>query len=100
MKPLTMKPTNDNIVLEDCEVAKTTTSGIVLTASSDDLKQRYAHVVAVGKGTKPKMFDQYVPPAVKVGEKVLYVVEGSTQVRIDGRDLVLVKEPNIIAVVD
>ncbi len=99
-KALSIKPTHEHIILEDCEVTKTTSSGIVLTTFTEDLKQRYAIVVAVGKGVRIKKSNKFIPPAVKEGEKVLYDIEGATKIKIEGRNVVIVKESNIIGVAE
>lgn len=83
-----LTPLADRVVLKQLEAEEKTASGIILPDSAKE-KPSEAEVVAVGKEVVE----------VKVGDKVLYSKYGPTEVKVDGEDLLVVKEEDILAVV-
>ena len=90
-------PLFDKVVVKFLEAEETTKSGIVLTNASKE-KPQMAEVVAVGPGgmvdgKEVKMF-------VKVGQKVLISKYSGTEVKVDGEEYSIVKQDDILAVVE
>ena len=86
-------PLTDRVVLKQCEAEETTKSGIVLASSAQE-KPQTAMVVAVGPGTAE------VEMTVSVGQKVIVGKYAGTQVKLDGTEYTIVKQEDILAVVE
>ena len=92
-----LKPLGDRVVLKMVESEETTKSGIILTGSAKE-KPQVAEVVAVGPGG---MIDgEVVKMEVKVGDHVITSKYSGTEVKIDGEELLVVKQGDILAIVD
>lgn len=92
-----LKPLGDRVVLKMVESEETTKSGIILTGSAKE-KPQVAEVVAVGPGG---MIDgDVVKMEVKVGDHVITSKYSGTEVKIDGEELLVVKQGDILAIVD
>ncbi len=92
-----LKPLHDHVVLEVIKQEKTTKSGIVLTTEDRDLPT-ISKVLAVGPG---KLLDGKLQPiAVKEGDKVVFKKYASTEVKMDGTEYLIIKESDILAVVE
>lgn len=94
---MTIRPLADRVVIKAVEAEETTKSGIILTAAAQE-KPSIAEIVAVGPGgmvdgNEVKMF-------VKVGEKVLISKYAGTEVKVDGVEYSIVKQDDILAVVE
>lgn len=90
-----LNPVNDMVVLKKIESSKTTLSGIVIPGAGDEPNQGV--VVAVGPGKK-KEDGTREPLQVSVGSKVVYQEHVGQTVKVDGVELLIVKESDIIAV--
>ena len=94
---MTIKPLADRVVVKAVEVEETTTSGIILAASAQE-KPQIAEVIAVGPGG---MVDgKEVVMTVKVGEKVITSKYSGTEVKCDGQEYIIVRQSDILAVVE
>lgn len=94
-----LKPLNDQVILQkpEGESQTTTSSGIVLTADKDE-RQVIATVLAVGPG---KMEDgKRLEMGLKVGDKVVFKSYASTDVTLDEKHYLIVKESDILAIVE
>ncbi len=92
-----LKPLNDRVVLKHLEAVETTKSGIVLPGQAKE-KPSEAEVIAVGPGG---MVDgKEVKMEVKTGDKVIYSKYAGTDVKIDGEDVVIVRQSDILAIVE
>ncbi|PIS23232.1 co-chaperone GroES [candidate division WWE3 bacterium CG08_land_8_20_14_0_20_40_13] len=92
---INIKPLLDNIVIEPSEKEKKTASGILIPDSAKE-KPQEGKVVAVGPG-KFTESGQMIKPAVKVGDTVIYKKWGGNEVKIEGKDYLIVKEEDILA---
>ena len=90
-------PLGDRVVLKQLVAEETTKSGIVIPGQSKE-KPQQAEVVAVGPGGNVDGKD--VEMHVKVGDHVIYSKYAGTEVKIDGEDLIIVKQADILAVVE
>jgi chaperonin GroES len=95
---MTIKPLSNRVVLKNIEAEETTKSGIILTASAKE-KPQIAEVIAVGVG-EVNNEGVLIPMSVKVGDKVIISKYSGTEVKLDGEEYVIVKETDILAIVD
>ena len=94
---MTIKPLADRVVLKAVEVEETTQSGIILAASAQE-KPQVAEVVAVGPGgvVDGKEVTMYVKP----GDKVITSKYSGTEVKMDDVEYTIVRQADILAVVE
>ncbi len=84
-----LQPLADRIVARSLEAEAKSAAGILLPESAKE-KPQAGEVLAVGKDVKE----------VKVGDQILYAKYGPTEVKVDGQELVLIKEEDVLAVVE
>ena len=91
-----IRPLHDRVVVSRMEEERTTAGGIVIPDNAAE-KPSKGEVVAVGKG---KVLDSGAisPLEVKVGDQVLFGKYSGTEVKIDGKDLIVMREEDIMAV--
>ena len=94
---MTMKPLGDRVVIKNIEAEETTKGGIILTAAAKE-KPLMAEVIAVGPGGI--VDGKEVKMQVSVGEKVIYSKYAGTEVKMDGVEYIIVKQSDILAVVE
>ena len=90
-------PLADRVVLKQLEAEETTKSGIILSSKSQE-KPQEAEVVAVGPGG---MVDgKEVTMQVSAGQKVIYSKYAGTEVKLEGEEYIIVKQNDILAVIE
>lgn len=94
---MTIKPLADRVVIKMTEAEDTTKSGIILTANAKE-KPQIAEVVAVGPGGVVE--GKEIKMEVKVGDKVLISKYAGTEVKIDGEESIIVRQSDILAIVE
>jgi chaperonin GroES len=94
---MNLKPLADRVVIKMVEAQETTKSGIILTGSAKE-KPQVAQVLAVGPGGNVEGKD--VVMYVKVGDKVITSKYSGTEVKIGDDDLIIVRQGDILAVVE
>ena len=94
---MTLKPLADRVVLKMVEAEETTKSGIILTAAAKE-KPQVAEVIAVGPGGNVDGKD--IVMHVKVGDKVITSKYSGTEVKIDDNEFIIVRQNDILAVVE
>lgn len=94
---MNVKPLGDRVVIKNVESEETTKSGIVLPGSAKE-KPEIAKVLAVGPGGV--IDGKEVTMHVEVGQKVIYSKYAGNQIKIDGEDLIIVRQSDILAVVE
>ena len=92
-----LKPLQDRVVIKMMEGEETTKSGIILAASAKE-KPQIAEVIAVGPGLMQD--GKIIPVEVKVGDKVVVSKYSGTEVKYEGEELIIVRESDILAVVE
>ncbi len=94
---MTVKPLADRVVLKMVEAEETTKSGIILTGAAKE-KPQIAEVITVGPGglVDGKEVTMYVVP----GNKVITSKYSGTEVKVDGEEYVIVRQSDILAVVE
>jgi chaperonin GroES len=90
-----LKPLGDRLIVKAVEEEETTASGIVLPDTAKEKPQR-GKVLAVGEG---KLTDdnERVPLDVTEGDEVLYSKYGGTEITVDGEDLLVLRESDVLA---
>ena len=94
---MTIKPLADRVVLKAVPAEEKTKSGIILTASAQE-KPQISEVVAVGPGGL--VDGNEVQMLVKVGDKVITSKYSGTEIKADGVEYVIVKQSEILAIVE
>lgn len=89
---LNIKPLADRVLVEPAEAEEKTASGIIIPDTAKEKPQK-GHVVAVGGGKKDE------PMTVKVGDNVLYGKYAGTEITVDGKEYLIMRESDIFAVV-
>ncbi len=92
-----IKPLADRVVVKSVEAEETTKSGIILTGSAKE-KPQISEVLAVGEGGL--VDGKEVVMNVKVGDKVIYSKYAGTDVKVDGEEYVIVRQADILAIVE
>lgn len=90
-------PLFDNVLIEPLEAEERTASGIYLPESAKE-KPQMGKVIAVGVGKTDKD-GKLVPMVVKVGDVVMYKKWGGNEVKIDSKEMTLVSQEDVLAVV-
>lgn len=94
---MTIKPLLDRVLIKAEEAEETTKSGIVLAAKSQE-KPQIARVVAVGPGGE--VDGKEVKMYLKVGDRVISAKYSGTEVKIDGEEYTIVRQSDILAIVE
>ena len=92
MANVNFKPLADRVLVEPEAAEEKTASGIIIPDTAKEKPQK-GNVVAVGAGTKEN------PVSVKVGETVLYGKYSGTELKYEGKDYLIMKESDILAIV-
>ncbi len=92
-----LRPLGDRVVLKQLIAEEKTKSGIVLTGQAKE-KPQEAEVIAVGPGGMVE--GKEVKMEVSVGQKVIYSKYSGTEVKLDGEEFIIVKQSDILAVVE
>ena len=94
---MTLKPLADRVLLKATEAEETTKSGIILSTANKE-KPVISEVVAVGPGGMVE--GKEIAMVVKPGQKVIVAKYAGTEVKLDGVEYTIVKQSDILAVVE
>lgn len=94
---MTLKPLADRVVIKSLEVEETSKGGIILTGTAKE-KPQIAEVIAVGPGGN--VDGKEVTMHVSVGDRVIYSKYAGTEVKLDGVEYIVVRQNDILAVVE
>lgn len=89
---LSIRPLSDRVVIEPAEAETKTASGIIIPETAKEKPQR-GKVLAAGPGKKDE------PTTVKVGDTVLYGKYSGTEIAVDGKDYLIMRESDILAII-
>ncbi|MCI6276616.1 MAG: co-chaperone GroES [Clostridium sp.] len=90
---MNIRPLGDRVVIKRLEAEEKTKGGIILTGNAKE-KPQEAEIVAIGPGTSE------VKMEVKIGDKVLFSKYAGTEVKLDGEEYTILKQEDILAVVE
>jgi chaperonin GroES len=93
-----LKPLGSRVVVEPIEAEDVTASGIVLPETAKEKPQK-GKILSVGAGDRDDS-GKRVPMDVKVGDTVLYAKYGGTEIKIDGKKLLILRESDLLAIVE
>jgi chaperonin GroES len=95
---LSLKPLGGRVVVEPIEQEEITAGGIVLPETAKE-KPQQGKVLSVGPGDRDEDGD-YIPMDVKVGDKVLFAKYSGTEIKMDGKKLLILRESDLLAIVE
>lgn len=95
---MNLKPLGDRIVVEPIEQEEQTALGIFLPETAKE-KPQQGKVIAAGPGVR-KETGERIDMDVKVGDKVLYARYAGTSVKLDGKEYLILKESDVLAIVE
>ena len=99
MVNMNLKPLNDHLVVKPIQEDITTKSGIVLPDTVDKEKPERGEVVAVGPG---RVLDNgnRLPLSIKVGQKILFKKYSPDEIKVEGKDYLVLSENDVIGVIE
>jgi len=92
MSKVSLKPLADRVLVEPAQAEETTTSGIIIPDTAKEKPQK-GSIVAVGAGKKDE------PLTVKVGDTILYGKYAGTEITVDGKEYLIMRESDIFAII-
>ena len=92
------RPLHDRVVLRRIDAEAKTKGGIIIPDNAKE-KPQEGEVVAVGPGARDES-GQIVPLSLKAGDRVLFGKWSGTEVKIDGDDLLIMKESDVLGIID
>jgi chaperonin GroES len=95
---LKLKPLGGRVIVEPIEQEEMTAGGIILPETAKE-KPQEGKILAAGPGDRDEDGER-IPMEVSVGDKVLYAKYAGTEVKVDGKKLLILKETDILAVVE
>jgi chaperonin GroES len=93
---MNLKPLGDRVIVKAIEEEETTASGLVLPDTAKEKPQK-GKVVAVGDGAWDEDGEKRIPLDVAEGDEVLYSKYGGTEIKVDGDDLLVLRESDVLA---
>jgi chaperonin GroES len=93
---MNLKPLGDRLIVKPVEEEETTASGIVLPDTAKEKPQK-GKVIAVGDGKWDEDGENRIPLDVAEGDEVLYSKYGGTEVTVEGDDLLVLRESDVLA---
>ena len=93
---MNLKPLGDRLIVKVVEEEATTASGLVLPDTAKEKPQK-GKVVAVGDGRWDDEGEKRIPLEVAEGDEVLYSKYGGTEIKVDGEDLLVLRESDVLA---
>jgi len=95
---LKLKPLGDRVIIEAIEQEEMTAGGIILPETAKE-KPQEGKVLAVGPGGRDDKGAR-IPMEAKVGDKVLFAKYSGTEIKLDGKKLLIMQERDLLAVVE
>ena len=93
---MTFRPLHDRVLVRRIEAEEKTAGGIIIPDAAKE-KPSEGEVIAVGEGTRDEAGNR-IALDVKVGDKILFGKWSGTEVKIDGEDLIIMKESDILGI--
>jgi chaperonin GroES len=93
---MNLKPLGDRLIVKAIDEEETTASGIVLPDTAKEKPQK-GKVLAVGEGAWDEDGEKRIPLDVAEGDEVLYSKYGGTEVKVDGDELLVLRESDVLA---
>ena len=97
MANLNFRPLHDRVVVRRVESEEKTAGGIIIPDTAKE-KPQEGEVLAVGEGARDEDGDR-ITPDVKVGDRILFGKWSGTEVKLNGEDLLIMKESDIMGII-
>jgi chaperonin GroES len=94
---MTFRPLHDRVLVRRIEAAEKTAGGIIIPDTAKE-KPQEGEIVSVGSGTRSED-GNVIPLDVKAGDKILFGKWSGSEVKLDGEDLLIMKESDILGIV-
>jgi len=95
---MSLKPLGNRVIVEPVEQEEMTVGGIVLPETAKEKPQK-GKVLAAGPGERDDD-GEYIPMDVKVGDLVLFAKYSGTEIKIDGKKLLILRESDLLAIIE
>lgn len=96
---INIRPLGDRVLVEPVEQEETIAGGMLVLPETAKEKPQQGNVIAVGAGRRDEDGDR-IDMDVKVGDKVLFAKYAGTEVKLDGKKLLIMKESDILGIVE
>ncbi len=96
---LQLRPLADRLIIEPLEQEERTASGLFIPETAKE-KPQQGRVLAVGPGAFAEGKSERIPMDVKKGDKVLFAKYAGNEVKLDGKELKILKESEVLAVIE
>jgi chaperonin GroES len=93
---ISLQPLGDRLIVRAIDEEQTTASGLVLPDTAKEKPQK-GEVLAAGEGRWDEDGEKRIPLDVKVGDEVLYSKYGGTEIKVDGEELLVLRESDVLA---
>ena len=93
-----IQPLSDHILIEPIKEEEKTKSGILLPETVSKERPEQGKVIAVGPGKKTKS-GKIIPLEIKEGQKVLFTKYGPNEIKVDGKEYLIAKQDDILAII-
>ena len=93
---MNLQPLDDRIVVRPSEAEETTVSGLVIPDTAKE-KPQQGEVLAAGPGRRSEQTGEIIPLGVNVGDTVVYSKYGGTEITVDGDELLVLRESDVLA---
>ncbi len=94
-----LRPLNDKLIVKPLKAEETTKSGLIIPDSAKE-KPQEAEVIAVGPGKVNETTGVRNPIDIKIGEKVLYSKYSGNEFKLDGEEVLMLDEADVLAVIE
>lgn len=94
---MSVKPLHDRVLIERCDAESKTAGGIIIPDTAKE-KPAEGKVIAVGEGLRDQN-GQRIPLDIKEGDRILFAKWGGAEVKLDGKELIILKESDILAII-
>jgi chaperonin GroES len=91
-----VRPLHDRVLVERIEAESKTAGGIIIPDTAKE-KPAEGKIVAIGEGSRDES-GKRIAMDVKIGDRILFQKWGGTEVKVDGKELVILKESDILAI--
>ena len=95
---MTFRPLHDRILVRRIEADEKTAGGIIIPDTAKE-KPQEGEVIAVGSGARDEA-GKLVPLDVKVGDRILFGKWSGTEIKLNGEDLLIMKESDVMGIID
>jgi chaperonin GroES len=96
---LKLKPLHDRVIVEPIEQEEMTAGGIILPETAKE-KPQEGNVLAVGPGGRDEKTGARIAMDVKASDKVLFAKYSGTEIKMDGKKLLILRESDLLAIVE